>query len=206
MIPLLMRTATTVEAEVATTAAFTLTLVTAFAVSAVTRRPRGDGHDVTFDHAALALALRAVRGCQLHLVAIESRKPGSCALYRDKELAQRDLDQSLTNHPVLFLEIDTFGRRTSARRLHVRGIDLDGYHVLHAEGPTTPEAIAALMLALRDTTGSQTHLHFNWPEGRSAASPFRCTLLPALTPHRICRCLHSVERDAARRPVVHLEG
>ena len=162
MIPLLIRTATTANAEVVT-AAFGLTLATAFAVSALTRRPLGDGHYVTFDNAALALAVRAVCGFQLHLVAIESRKPGSSALYRDNELAQRDLDQS-------------------------RGIDLAGYHVLRTDGPTTPEAIATIMLELRDTTRSQPHLHFTWPDGESAASPFRCTLLPALTPHRICEC------------------
>ena len=199
VIPLLIRTATTADAEVVT-AAFGLALATAFVVSALTRRPLGDGHHVTFDDAALALAARAVRGCQLHLVAIESQTPGSSALYRDNELAQRDLDQSLTNQPVLFLEIDTSGRRTSASRVHVRGIDLAGYHVLRTDGPTTPEAIATIVLELRDTTRSQPHLHFTWPDGESAASPFRCTLLPALTPHRICRCLHSIERDAARTP------
>ena len=180
MIPVLMRTATTVDADVARAAAVALTLSAACAVSAIAVSARGDGHDVKFDDDALALAIRAVSDRQLHLIAVESRTWGSPAVYRDSELAQRELDHALTNRPVLFFEINPAGRRAPKGRHHVYGLDVGGYHVLRTEGPTTPQAIAAIMLELRDASASQPHLHFAWPTENSAASPLRCTLLPAL--------------------------
>jgi hypothetical protein len=205
VIPVLLRDATTVDADVATAAAVTLTVSAACAVSAIAFSVRGVGHEVQFDDDALALAVRAVCDRQLHLIAIESRTRRTPAVYRDSELAQRELDHALTNRPVVFFEINAASWRPPRGVLHVTGRDVDGYHVLRTDGPTTPHTVAAMMLELRDISASQCHLHFAWPADNSA-SPLRCTLLPALTPHRICRCLRSVERDAARRPVVHIDG
>jgi hypothetical protein len=116
------------------------------------------------------------------------------------------LDLALTNRPVVFFEINVACRRTPRGPLHITGLDIDGYHILRTNGPATPQTIAAMMLELRDMSASQCHLHFAWPPDNSAASPLRCTLLPTLAPHQICRCLRSVERDAARRPVIHIDG
>jgi hypothetical protein len=65
----------------------------------------GQVPDVLVDDTALALAIRAVRDRQLHLVAVERNASGNPARYRDAELAHRDLNPTLTHRPVLLLEL-----------------------------------------------------------------------------------------------------
>jgi hypothetical protein len=160
--------------------------------------------DILVDDTALALAVRAVRDRQLHLVAIERSEGGDTARYRDGELAHRDLNRALTNRPVLFLELGGASRTGQPGQLRLRGVDIEGYRVLRAEGPVTPEAVAAAVLRLRDMCAAQPHVHFSWPEAN--AGLLHSILLLALTPQRTYRILHRAERDAARRPVVHVAG
>ena len=51
------------------------------------------------------------------------------------------------------------------RILNVRGITIDGYRVLRTQSPAVPNALAAIMLRIRDETGIRAHLHFQWSEG-----------------------------------------
>jgi hypothetical protein len=164
------------------------------------------GHipDVLVDDTALALAIRAVRDRQLHLIAVERNAGGDPARYRDTELAHRDLNPTLAHRPVLLLELGTTGPTACPGPLRIRGVDVEGYHVLRAEGPVTPQAIAATALRLRDMCAAQPHIHFTWPEDNRGL--LHGILLLGLTPQRTYRCLHRTERDAARRPVVHVVG
>ena len=41
---------------------------------------------------------------------------------------------------------------------------------MHTESPAVPNAIAAFLLHLRDTTGKIPHLYFGWSEG----NPLEC--------------------------------
>jgi hypothetical protein len=160
--------------------------------------------DVLVDDTALALAVRAVRDRQLHLVAVDRSEGVDPARYRDGELAHRDLNQALTGRPVLFLELGTARWTGQPGQLRLRGVDVEGYHLLRAEGAVTPRAIAAALLRLRDMCAAQPHIHFSWPEGN--AGLLHSILLLSLTPHRTYRCLYRVERDAARRPIIHVVG
>jgi hypothetical protein len=63
----------------------------------------GQVPDVLVDDTALALAIRAVRDRQLHLVAVERNASGDPARHRDAELAHRDLNPTLAHRPLLFL-------------------------------------------------------------------------------------------------------
>jgi hypothetical protein len=164
------------------------------------------GHvpDVLVDDTALAFASRAVRDRQLHLVAVEQNTSGDPARYRDAELAHRDLSPTLTHRPVLFLELGTAGRTACPGLLRLRGANVEGYHVLRAEGPVTPQAIAATALRLRDMCAAQPHIYFSWPEEDRGL--VHGIVLLSLTPQCTYRCLRRAERDAARRPVVHLAG
>ena len=164
----------------------------------------GQVPDVLVDDTALALAIRAVRDRQLHLVAVERNAGGDPARCRDAELAHRDLNRTLAHRPVLFLELGTAGQTACPSLLRLRGVDVEGYHVLRAEGPVTPQAIAATALRLRDMCAAQPHIYFSWPEDNRGL--LHGILFLGLTPHRTYRCLHWAERDAARRPVVHVVG
>jgi hypothetical protein len=205
MIPFLLRAAATFGADSAGATALALVLCATVTASAISRGVAGRLPDVTFDDAALALAVRAVHGRTLHLVAVESHEDRSPAACRDREIAQRDVEPTLTGHPVLLLEIGAAGDPV-ARCLSVRGLDVDGYPVLRTDGRPTPGAITAIALALRDASGTRPRLHFTWPDGNGAASRLRRHLLVGTTPHRSRRCLARTERDVARRPTVHIAG
>ena len=128
------------------------------------------------------------RDRQLHLVAVERNASGDPARYRDADLAHRDLNPTLTHRPVLFLELSTAGPTACPGPLRIRGVDVEGYHVLRAEGPVTPQVIAATALRLRDMCAAQPHIHFTWPEENRG--PLHGIPLLSLTPGSTS-CSHS---------------
>jgi hypothetical protein len=89
----------------------------------------------------------------------------------------------------------------------VRGVDIEGYRVLRAESPAVPNAIAAFMLHLRDTTGKLPHAYFGWSEGNPLKYLLKYIAFgegdTAPTTHEVLR---QVERDPERRPSIHVGG
>jgi len=47
----------------------------------------------------------------------------------------------------------------------VSGVEIGRHRVLRCVSPAIPNAIAALLLYLRDETGTIPHAYFGWPEG-----------------------------------------
>ena len=60
---------------------------------------------------------------------------------------------------------------SSRRRCAVRGEEIGGYRVLRAEGASVPNAIAALLLYLRDTTGKRAARLLRLDRGQPAQVP-----------------------------------
>ena len=54
---------------------------------------------------------------------------------------------------MLFLEVRPGDVSEFTDKLKVEGVDVGGYHVLRAMSPAIPNAIAALLLHIRDQTG-----------------------------------------------------
>ena len=66
---------------------------------------------------------------------------------------------------VLFLEIQPGDASTFSDVLHVKGRRVGDFEVLSVVSPAIPNAIAALLLDLRDRTGQLPHAYFGWTEG-----------------------------------------
>jgi len=125
--------------------------------------------------------------------------------YRLKEHEQRVCSGIPPADPVLFLEVTVCDPSEFAPRLDIKGEEVGGYRVLQAQSSTVPNAIAAFLLYLRDTTGKIPHAYFQWTEGNPVAHLARYVLFGegdvAPVVHEVLR---EAEPDPERRPVIHV--
>lgn len=106
---------------------------------------------------------------------------------------------------ILFLEIDIIDPSDFSGALHIHGIDLDGYRILRAESPAAPNAIAAILLALRDATSVKPYAYFEWSEGNPLGHLMKYLLLGRGDTAPVVReIIRENEPDPTRRPRIHV--
>jgi hypothetical protein len=124
-----------------------------------------------------------------------------------KEREERQYAHIPSDVPLLFLEVDVADPSEFEDVPEVRGVEVNGYRVLRAESSTVPNAIAAFLLHLRDTTGKEVHCYFDWTQGNPIAYMFSYVLLgegdTGPVTHEVLRV---AEPDPDRRPSIHVAG
>ena len=89
--------------------------------------------------------------------------------------------------------------------LEVRGMDVGGFRVLRCESPAIPNAIAGLLLDLRDRTDCIPHAYFGWTEGNPIAYLLKFLAFGEGDTAPVCReVLRKAEPVPERRPRIHL--
>ncbi|MEW1780278.1 amino acid transporter [Streptomyces sp. NPDC086777] len=127
------------------------------------------------------------------------------AEYRDKiEQIRADNDMP-EQEDFVFVEVTVTDPSEFEAGLTVRGEVLHNrYRVLTLESASIPNALAALLLHVRDETGCIPHIYFEWTEGSPFANFLRFFLFGQGEVAPVTReVLREAEPDRERRPRVH---
>ncbi len=142
----------------------------------------------------------------IRLIAHRSRGGGDRE-YFYKEQEVRDDNHIPATDPVLFLEIQVADASEFTERILVQGIEIDGYRILRAQSAAVPNAIAAVLLHIRDQTGKLPHAYFGWAEGNPIQYLLRFLLFGEGDTAVVTReVLRRAERNPEWRPGVHVGG
>jgi hypothetical protein len=159
---------------------------------------------ITLDDAAQRFVTDAsANGHTLRLIA---NHPNRCdkAEYDNSEKCMRQEENIPEQDSVLFLEIYVRDASEFSSDLDVHGIEVGGHRVLRGYSTAVPNAIAALLLYLRDQTGQVPHAYFHWGERNPFLYLIRYILSGQGDVAPIAReVLRVAEPNRERRPAIH---
>ncbi|SPF06293.1 APC family permease [Streptomyces sp. MA5143a] len=154
------------------------------------------------------MAERFVRDIAHRRIRFVANQPDSrdSTEYREKIEQIRHDNDVPPAEDVVFVEVTVTDPSEFEAGLTVRGEVLhDRYRVLTLESSSVPNALAALLLHVRDTTGGIPHIYFEWTEGTPFANFLRFFLFGQGEVAPVTReVLREAEPDRARRPRVHV--
>lgn len=148
-----------------------------------------------------------VRDCARRSIRLVANEPDGRdpAEYRAK-IGQIVDDNDLPDaDDIIFVEVTVADPSDFESLLDVRGEVLHGtYRVLTMTSPSVPNALAALLLHVRDRTGVRPHLYVEWSEGNPLANFLRFLLFGVGEVAPVTReVLRRAEPDRSRRPHLH---
>ncbi|MFB0631932.1 amino acid transporter, partial [Streptomyces sp. AB3(2024)] len=153
------------------------------------------------------MAQRFIRDTANRTIRFIANEPDSrdIAEYRQKKEQIRADNDIPAADDVMFVEVTVLDASEFESGLKVRGEVLhDRYRVLTLESSSIPNALAALLLHVRDETGQRPHIYFEWTEGNPMANFFRFFLFGQGEVAPVTReVIREAEPDRSRRPHVH---
>ncbi|MEV6736268.1 amino acid transporter [Streptomyces sp. NPDC051104] len=155
-----------------------------------------------------AMAERFVRDIASRRIRFIANEPDNRDLveYRDKIEQIRNDNDLPPQEDFVFVEVTVRDPSEFESSMTVRGEVMHGrYRVLTLESSSIPNALAALMLHVRESTGCIPHIYFEWTEGNPFANFLRFFLFGQGEVAPVTReVLREAEPNRARRPRVHV--
>jgi hypothetical protein len=187
---------------------FIVTIIVVSMASRVRRSLELRQEYIEVDEKAKRFIEEASKGDEIYVISHRRRTANDPEEYARKLEEQREYNHIPQDAPVLFLEIDVNDPSEFEEEvLAVRGVEVGGYKVLRAESTVVPNAIAAFLLYLRDTTGKTPNCYFGWTQGNPFVYLARYILFgegdTAPIAHEVLR---EAEPNLDRRPVIHIGG
>jgi hypothetical protein len=160
---------------------------------------------ITLDAMAQQFIVAAV-GKTPRLIA-HRRRAGDAPEYAFKEQEMRQDHYIPASDPVLFIEVEISDASEFAESIVVEGIQVDNYQILRTRSAAVPNAIAAILLYIREQTGTIPHAYFGWAEGNPVQYLLRFLLFGEGDTAVVTReVLRRAEQNPKQRPSIHVGG
>lgn len=174
-------------------------------VSRVWRSTELRVEQIEMDDLARRFITEHSQGC-IRIIANRLNK-GDVQEYFNKEQEVRADNHIPSSDPVIFLEIKVSDASEFTEVITVKGVEVETYHILRAKSAAVPNAIAALLLYIRDETGKIPHAYFGWVEGNPIQYLLRFILFGEGDIAVVTReVLRRAEKNPQRRPGIHVGG
>ncbi|MEY2858901.1 MAG: hypothetical protein RLZZ74_3214 [Cyanobacteriota bacterium] len=135
------------------------------------------------------------------------RNAGDEAEYIAKEKEVRIDNHLSPSEPILFLEVKIADASDFIETVYVTGVQIGDCRILRAQGPAVPNAIAAILLQIRNRTKKLPHAYFGWAEGNPVQYLLRFLLFGEGDTAIVTReVLRRAEPDPELRPGIHVGG
>jgi hypothetical protein len=192
-------------------ALFILAILVISLVSRAKRSFELRASDVTFDSVAEAWLLEDAED-ESGVIRIVAHEPGPDTKdeYSAKSKSERYFSHIPQGARLLFIEVLPKPRVQQdasdfVEPLLVRGVEKHGYRVLQLESISVPNAIAAVLLEIRELTGIVPSIYFQWNEGNPISNMARFLLDGTGEIAPVTReVLREAEKNPKRRPIVHV--
>jgi hypothetical protein len=150
--------------------------------------------------------IQQTNGRTIRLIAHRPRL-GTEQEYADKEQEMREDNHIPIDDQVLFLEVRISDASEFSGNLQIEGVQVGQYSILRTRSAAVPNAIAAIMLYLRDQTERLPHAYFGWAEGNPVQYLLRFLLFGEGDTAVVTReVLRRAEDNPDRRPSIHVGG
>jgi hypothetical protein len=141
---------------------------------------------------------------QVMLIAHENHG-GQEEEYNKKAKAERKWGRIPAGMSTIFLEVNVVDSSDFEEDLVVTGVNEYGYRILRVDSSSIPNAIAAVMLAIRDEIGVVPEIYFRWSEGNPVSNMAKFLITGRGEIATVAReVLRESEPIKANRPRVHV--
>lgn len=183
---------------------FIVAIVLSSLISRVMRSTEIRIERVDYDDPALELIRNIAGRRQLRILA-NRPNTGSYEEYARKLHRAHQTHGLKPSDLVIFLEVTPGDVSAFSDVLRVQGVDVNGMQVLRCVSPSVPNAIAGLLLDLRDRTMGIPHAYFGWTEGNPIVYLLKFLAFGEGDTAPVCReILRQAEPDPDRRPRIHV--